>query len=100
MTQPQGQEIVLAYTRRPRHLHHPQWLQETYGCEIVTFTADLGQGEELAPAREKALAGRKAENIFIDDLRESSCAISSGRCFVANTLYKASICSAPRSRAL
>ena len=48
-----------------------KWLQDTYQCEVVTFTADLGQGEELEPAREKALkAGIKPENIFIDDLRE------------------------------
>ena len=48
-----------------------KWLQETYGCEVVTFTADLGQGEELEPARRKAeLLGIKKENIFIEDLRE------------------------------
>ena len=48
-----------------------KWLQETYRCEVVTFTADLGQGEELEPARRKAeLMGVKPENIFIDDLRE------------------------------
>ncbi|MBB3982868.1 argininosuccinate synthase [Sphingobium fontiphilum] len=48
-----------------------KWLQQTYGCEVVTFTADLGQGEELEPARAKArLMGVKEEHIFIDDLRE------------------------------
>ena len=48
-----------------------KWLQQTYGCEVVTFTADLGQGEELGPARHKAeLMGVKPEHIFIDDLRE------------------------------
>ena len=48
-----------------------KWLQDTYGCEVVTFTADLGQGEELEPARAKALqCGIRPENIFIDDLRE------------------------------
>src|SRR4030095_5207241 len=48
-----------------------KWLQQTYGCEVVTFTADLGQGEELEPARHKAeLMGGKPEHIFIDDLRE------------------------------
>jgi argininosuccinate synthase len=48
-----------------------KWLQQTYRCEVVTFTADLGQGEELEPARHKAeLLGVKAEHIFIDDLRE------------------------------
>src|ERR1700759_1384899 len=48
-----------------------KWLQTTYGCEVVTFTADLGQGEELEPARKKAeLLGIKPEHIFIEDLRE------------------------------
>src|ERR1700745_2868527 len=48
-----------------------KWLQTTYGCEGVTFTADLGQGEELEPARKKAqLLGIKDHNIFIEDLRE------------------------------
>lgn len=48
-----------------------KWLQQTYNCEVVTFTADLGQGEELEPARAKArLMGVKEEHIFIDDLRE------------------------------
>src|SRR3546814_5255061 len=48
-----------------------KWLQQEYGCEVVTFTADLGQGEELEPARKKAeLMGVKPEHIFIDDLRE------------------------------
>jgi argininosuccinate synthase len=48
-----------------------KWLQQTYDCEVVTFTADLGQGEELEPARQKAmLMGVKPEHIFIDDLRD------------------------------
>ena len=48
-----------------------KWLQQTYACEVVTFTADLGQGEELGPARHKAeLMGVKPEHIFIDDLKE------------------------------
>jgi argininosuccinate synthase len=48
-----------------------KWLRQTYDCEVVTFTADLGQGEELAPARHKAeLMGVRPEHIFIDDLRE------------------------------
>ncbi|HEX8415480.1 MAG TPA: argininosuccinate synthase [Sphingomicrobium sp.] len=48
-----------------------KWLQQTYGCEVVTFTADLGQGEELEPARHKAeMMGVRPEHIFIDDLRE------------------------------
>ena len=48
-----------------------KWLQDVYQCEVVTFTADLGQGEELEPARAKALKfGIKPENIHIDDLKE------------------------------
>ncbi|MBA3896130.1 MAG: argininosuccinate synthase [Sphingomonadaceae bacterium] len=48
-----------------------KWLQQNYGCEVVTFTADLGQGEELEPARAKArLMGVREEHIFIDDLKE------------------------------
>ena len=48
-----------------------KWLQQTYNCEVVTFTADLGQGEELEPARAKAeMMGVRPEHIFIDDLRE------------------------------
>ncbi|MDB5700189.1 MAG: argininosuccinate synthase [Sphingomonadales bacterium] len=48
-----------------------KWLQQTYNCEVVTFTADLGQGEELEPARSKAqMMGVKPEHIFIDDLKE------------------------------
>ncbi|MFM5931663.1 MAG: argininosuccinate synthase domain-containing protein [Novosphingobium sp.] len=48
-----------------------KWLQTTYECEVVTFTADLGQGEEIEPARQKArLAGVKEEHIFIEDVRE------------------------------
>ena len=50
-----------------------KWLQQTYACEVVTFTADLGQGEELAPAKAKAeLMGVRSEHIFIDDLREAA----------------------------
>jgi argininosuccinate synthase len=66
-----------------------KWLQEEYGCEVVTFTADLGQGEELGPAREKALAmGVRPENIFIDDLREEFVRDFVFPMFRANTLYE------------
>ena len=48
-----------------------KWLQDTYHCEVVTFTADLGQGDELEVARPKAIKfGIKPENIYIEDLRE------------------------------
>ena len=62
-------KVVLAYSGGLDTSVILRWLQETYRCEVVTFTADLGQGEELAPARRKAkLLGACA--IFIDDLRE------------------------------
>jgi len=64
-------KVVLAYSGGLDTSVILKWLQDVYQCEIVTFTADLGQGEELEPARHKALkAGIKPENIFIDDLRE------------------------------
>ena len=64
-------KVVLAYSGGLDTSVILKWLQDTYHCEIVTFTADLGQGEELEPARAKAIQfGIKPENIFIDDLRE------------------------------
>ncbi|SDR56828.1 argininosuccinate synthase [Rhizobiales bacterium GAS113] len=64
-------KVVLAYSGGLDTSIILKWLQTTYGCEVVTFTADLGQGEELGPARKKAeLLGIKPENIFIEDLRE------------------------------
>ncbi len=66
-----------------------KWLQDTYACEIVTFTADLGQGEELEPARAKALQfGIKPEHIFIDDLREEFVRDFVFPMFRANTIYE------------
>ena len=68
---PPVKKVVLAYSGGLDTSIILKWLQTEYGAEVVTFTADLGQGEELAPAREKALKlGIKEENIFIDDLRE------------------------------
>ena len=64
-------KVVLAYSGGLDTSVILKWLQQTYACEVVTFTADLGQGEELEPARAKALMmGVREENIFIDDLRE------------------------------
>jgi argininosuccinate synthase len=64
-------KVVLAYSGGLDTSIILKWLQTTYQCEVVTFTADLGQGEELEPARQKALLlGIKPENIFIEDLRE------------------------------
>jgi len=66
-----------------------KWLQDTYQCEVVTFTADLGQGEELEPARDKALKfGIKPEHIFIDDLREEFVRDFVFPMFRANTVYE------------
>src|SRR3970040_136343 len=66
-----------------------KWLQDTYQCEVVTFTADLGQGEELEPARQKALKfGIKPENIFIDDLRAEFVRDFVFPMFRANTIYE------------
>src|SRR5579871_4474316 len=63
--------VVLAYSGGLDTSVILKWLQVTYGCEVVTFTADLGQGEELEPARAKAkLLGIPDEHIYIDDLRE------------------------------
>ncbi len=63
--------VVLAYSGGLDTSVILKWLQQTYGCEVVTFTADLGQGEELGPARDKArMMGVRDEHIFIDDLRE------------------------------
>jgi argininosuccinate synthase len=63
--------VVLAYSGGLDTSVILKWLQQTYGCEVVTFTADLGQGEEIEPARQKARqAGVKEEHIFIEDVRE------------------------------
>ncbi|MEJ0022633.1 MAG: argininosuccinate synthase [Alphaproteobacteria bacterium] len=82
-------KVVLAYSGGLDTSIILKWLQETYQCEVVTFTADLGQGEELGPAREKALAaGVKPENIFIEDLREEFVRDYVFPMFRANTLYE------------
>ncbi|HCI52090.1 MAG TPA: argininosuccinate synthase [Gallionella sp.] len=66
-----------------------KWLQDTYQCEVVTFTADVGQGEELEPARAKALKmGITPENIYIDDLREEFVRDFVFPMFRANTVYE------------
>ena len=81
--------VVLAYSGGLDTSVILKWLQDTYGCEVVTFTADLGQGEELEPARAKALKfGIKAEHIFIDDLREEFVRDFVFPMFRANTVYE------------
>jgi argininosuccinate synthase len=82
-------KVVLAYSGGLDTSIILKWLQITYGCEVVTFTADLGQGEELGPARDKALLlGIKPQNIFIEDLREEFVRDYVFPMFRANALYE------------
>ncbi|MBK5960703.1 argininosuccinate synthase [Rhodoplanes elegans] len=82
-------KVVLAYSGGLDTSIILKWLQTTYGCEVVTFTADLGQGEELEPARQKALLlGIKPENIFIEDLREEFVRDYVFPMFRANAVYE------------
>ncbi|HTE76823.1 MAG TPA: argininosuccinate synthase [Xanthobacteraceae bacterium] len=82
-------KVVLAYSGGLDTSIILKWLQTTYGCEVVTFTADLGQGDELEPARQKALAlGIKPQNIFIEDLREEFVRDYVFPMFRANALYE------------
>ncbi len=86
---PNIKKVVLAYSGGLDTSIILKWLQETYGCEVVTFTADLGQGEELEPARKKAeMLGIKKENIFIEDLREEFVSEYVFPMFRANALYE------------
>jgi argininosuccinate synthase len=82
-------KVVLAYSGGLDTSIILKWLQTEYGCEVVTFTADLGQGEELSPARKKAeMLGIKPENIFIEDLREEFVRDFVFPMFRANALYE------------
>ncbi len=82
-------KVVLAYSGGLDTSVILKWLQQTYGCEVVTFTADLGQGEELEPARAKAkLMGVRDEHIFIDDLREEFVADYVFPMMRANAVYE------------
>ena len=82
-------KVVLAYSGGLDTSVILKWLQTTYGCEVVTFTADLGQGEELEPARTKAIKfGIKPENIFIDDVREEFVRDFVFPMFRANAVYE------------
>ena len=82
-------KVVLAYSGGLDTSVILKWLQDVYGCEVVTFTADIGQGEEVAPARAKALKmGIRKENIFIEDLREEFVRDFVFPMFRANTLYE------------
>jgi len=80
-------KIVLAYSGGLDTSVILKWLQDNYQCEVVTFTADIGQGEEVEPAREKAeLLGVK--EIFIDDLKEEFVKDFVFPMFRANALYE------------
>jgi len=82
-------KVVLAYSGGLDTSIILKWLQETYQAEVVTFTADLGQGEELEPARRKAeMLGVKNDNIFIEDLREEFIRDYVFPMFRANALYE------------
>src|SRR5262245_51429991 len=88
---PEGKvkKVVLAYSGGLDTSIILKWLQTTYRCEVVTFTADLGQGEEIAPAREKAeMLGIKPHNIFVEDLREEFVRDYVFPMFRANALYE------------
>ncbi|WP_425097769.1 argininosuccinate synthase [Tropicibacter sp. S64] len=82
-------KVVLAYSGGLDTSIILKWLQTEYGCEVVTFTADLGQGEELEPARAKAeMLGIKPENIYIEDVREEFVKDFVFPMFRANAVYE------------
>ncbi|HEX3429420.1 MAG TPA: argininosuccinate synthase [Rhizomicrobium sp.] len=89
MSGQRANKVVLAYSGGLDTSVILKWLQTAYGAEVVTFTADLGQGEELAPAKAKAeLLGVKPENIFVEDLREEFVRDYVFPMFRANALYE------------
>src|SRR5438045_9686534 len=82
-------KVVLAYSGGLDTSIILKWLQTEYDAEVVTFTADLGQGEEVAPARAKAeMLGVRLENIYIDDLREEFVRDFVFPMFRANAIYE------------
>ena len=80
-------KVVLAYSGGLDTSVIVKWLQENYNCEVVTFTADIGQGEEVEPARAKAQA-LGVKQIYIDDLREEFVREYVCPMFRANTIYE------------
>ncbi|WP_353662498.1 argininosuccinate synthase [Hydrogenimonas sp. SS33] len=89
MKKKEVRKAVLAYSGGLDTSIILKWLQDEYNCEVVTFTADIGQGEEVEPAREKALKlGIKPENIFIEDLREEFVRDYVFPMFRANAIYE------------
>ena len=98
-TRAKVKKVVLAYSGGLDTSIILKWLQETYGAEVVTFTADLGQGEELEPARRKAeMLGIKPRTSTSRICARSSCATTCSRCSAPTRSTRASTCSAPRSR--
>jgi argininosuccinate synthase len=86
---PPVKKVVLAYSGGLDTSIILKWLQTEYGAEVITFTADLGQGEELGPAKDKALLlGVKPENIFVEDLRETFVRDYVFPMFRANAVYE------------
>ena len=83
-------KVVLAYSGGLDTSIIAKWLSETYNCEVVTFTADIGQGEEVEPARAKAQA-MGIKEIYIEDLREEFAKNYVFPMFRANAIYEASI---------
>ena len=82
-------KVVLAYSGGLDTSVILKWLKDTYGCEVVTFTADIGQGEEVEPARQKALnLGIAKKNIYIEDLREEFVRDFVFPMFRANAIYE------------
>jgi argininosuccinate synthase len=89
MKQKEAKKVVLAYSGGLDTSIILKWLQDEYGCEVITFTADIGQGEEVEPARQKALdLGIKPENIFIEDLKEEFVKEYVFPMFRANAIYE------------
>ena len=80
-------KVVLAYSGGLDTSIILKWLEDTYGCEVVTFTADIGQGEEVEPARAKAIA-MGVKEIYIEDLREEYARDYVFPMFRANTIYE------------
>ena len=89
MSRKDVKKVVLAYSGGLDTSVILKWLQTEYGAEVVTFTADLGQGEEIEPARQKAInLGIKPQNIFIEDVREEFVRDYVFPMFRANAVYE------------
>src|SRR3954452_22575284 len=89
MALPPVKKVVLAYSGGLDSSTIVKWLQTELGAEVVTFTADLGQGEEVEPARQKAITlGVKPENAFVEDIREEFVRDYVFPMFRANTVYE------------